>query len=192
MLYVNYCGLKIYQYWQYARHFFLLRDAICMDMGILGQLERALGVWYPDPDEEPDDTNPVLALAFREYVLRCLEGDFSVTDREDRETGEPDALAVRNSNGTRFDLITCYRSRMFTDADGGAYLPWVTEETYATYLAYEEQEENPVYVIIGLHGFADEPKFLFSIPLRDAVPRLPRSGLRKYERKNPCDLLPLW
>lgn len=159
-------------------------------MGILGQLERALGVWYPDPDEDPDDTNPVVTLAFREFVLSNLGEAYSATDREDRCVGEPDALAVRNTDGVRFDLITCYRSRMYIGEDEKPYLPWVTQETYEKYLAYESQEQNPIYVIIGLHGFADEPRFLFSVPLSMAVPNLPKSVLQKYEVKNLNLLLP--
>ena len=41
-------------------------------MGFLGNIERALGVWYPDKDTEPDDGNPLVALAFRDYVIKRL------------------------------------------------------------------------------------------------------------------------
>lgn len=70
-------------------------------MGILGQLERALGVWYPDPD----DTNSVVAVAFREYVMNRLGDAYSVADREERRVGEPDLVCVRNADSMRFDLI---------------------------------------------------------------------------------------
>ncbi|MDE2443859.1 MAG: hypothetical protein O0X93_02385 [Methanocorpusculum sp.] len=157
-------------------------------MGILGQLERALGVWYPDPDADPDDTNPVVAVAFREYVMNRLGDAYSVADREERATGEPDLVCVRNADEARFDLITCYRSRMFVGEDREAYLPWTTSETYAAYRTYAETEENPCLVIIGLHGFADEPKFLFAVPLTEAVPNLPRTVLQKYEVKKDAEL----
>lgn len=150
-------------------------------MGILGQLERALGVWYPDPDADPDDTNPVVAVAFREYVMNRLGDGYSVADREERAVGEPDLVCVRNEDDSRVDLVTCFRSRMFVGEDGGAYLPWTTQETYAAYLRYAEREGNPCVVVFGLHGFADEPKFLFAVPLAEAVPDLPRAVLQRYE-----------
>ncbi len=158
-------------------------------MGILGQLERALGVWYPDPDQDPDDTNPVVGIAFRQYILNRLGDTFSATDREDRETGVPDIVAVRNADNCRFDIITCFRSRMFVGEDGDAYLPWITDETYAAAVAYAECEGNPGFVIIGLHGFADEPKFVFVVPLAEAVPHLPRAVLQKYEIPKGGELL---
>ncbi|MDV0442552.1 hypothetical protein McpAg1_17990 [Methanocorpusculaceae archaeon Ag1] len=171
-------------------HFFMRMKVQVISMGILGQLERALGVWYPDPDADPDDTNPVVTVAFREYVMSRLGDAYSVADREERKPGEPDLVAVRNSDEKRFDLITCYRSRMFANEDGDAYLPWTTPETYAAYCEYAEQEENPCYVIFGLHGFADEPKFVFCVPLAEAVFDLPRSVLKKYEVAATKDLLP--
>ncbi|MDD4132479.1 MAG: hypothetical protein PHT86_01160, partial [Methanocorpusculum sp.] len=62
-------------------------------MSFLGNLERALGVWYPDKDTEPDDGNPLVALAFRDYVMKRLGEAWSTTGREEREQGEPDLLA---------------------------------------------------------------------------------------------------
>lgn len=150
-------------------------------MGILGQLERALGVWYPDPDADPDDTNPVVSVAFRGYVMSRLGAAYSTADREEREAGVPDLVCVRNADSCRFDLITCFRSRMFTGKDGSAYLPWISEETYAAYCRYADEEKNPCFVIFGLHGFADEPKFVFVVPLSEAVSDLPRAVLQKYE-----------
>ena len=159
-------------------------------MGILGQLERALGVWYPDPDADSDDTNPVVSVAFRGYVMNRLGETYSTADREERKRGEPDLVAVRNTDEMRFDLITCFRSRMFAREDGDAYLPWTTPETYAAYCRYAEQEGNPCFVIFGLHGFADEPKFVFCVPLAEAVPDLPRTVLKNYETVAGKDLLP--
>ena len=45
--------------------------------GFLGNIERALGVWYPDKDTEPDDGNPLVALAFRDYVIKRLGSTWS-------------------------------------------------------------------------------------------------------------------
>ena len=169
--------------------FFKRAEVQEVSMGILGQLERALGVWYPDPDADPDDTNPVVSVAFREYVMNRLGSAYSVADREERAVGEPDVVCVRNADDMRFDIITCFRSRMFVGEVGEAYLPWVTPETYTAYLSYAETERNPCYVIFGLHGFADEPKFLFTVPLAEAVPNLPRTVLQKYEIKKDAALL---
>ncbi|HJJ29702.1 MAG TPA: hypothetical protein VJ857_02940 [Methanocorpusculum sp.] len=150
-------------------------------MGILGNIERALGVWYPDKDTEPDDGNPLVALAFRDYVIKRLGNRWSATGREERELGEPDLLALRNSDEVRFDIVTCYRSRMFVHEDGEAYLPWTTQEIYDKYLAYAKSEGNPFYVVFGLHGYADVPKFIFVVPLDKAVIDLKKSVLQTYE-----------
>ncbi len=149
----------------------------------LGNIERALGVWYPDPDDKPDDTNPAVCTAFRMYVENRIGSDFSCAFREDRRPGEPDLIALRNADEKRFDLVTCYRSQMFIGEDGEAYLPWTTEETYAKYLAWEEAEGYPVYVVIGLHGYADVPKFVFCVPLKEASIDLKKSVLSRFEKK---------
>ena len=150
---------------------------------LLGNIERALGVWYPDPDDSPDDTNPAVCTAFRMYVKDRLGSAFSCASRDERSIGEPDVIALRNADEKRFDIITCYRSQMFIGEDGEAYLPWTTEETYAKYRAWEEAEGYPVYVVIGLHGYADVPKFVFCVPLKDAAIDLKKSVLSRYEKK---------
>ncbi len=148
----------------------------------LGNIERALGIWYPDPDDSPDDTNPAVATAFRMYVEGRLSG-FTCASREERALGEPDLIALKDDTEERFDIITCYRSQMFVGEDGEAYLPWTTAETYEKYLAYAKAEGYPVYVIIGLHGFADVPKFLFTVPLEEAAIDLRKSVLASFEKK---------
>jgi hypothetical protein len=158
-------------------------------MSILGNIERALGVWYPDKDTEPDDADPVVLLAFRDYVIKELGSAWLATGREERNPGEPDVLALRNADEVRFDIVTCYRSRMFIGEDGEAYLPWTTQEIYDKYLAFEKDERNPFYVVFGLHGFADAPKFIFAVPLDEAVIDLKKSVLEKYEIKAGQDLL---
>ena len=155
----------------------------------LGNIERALGVWYPDPEDSPDDTNPAVCTAFRMYVKDRLGSAFSCASRDERSIGEPDVIALRNADEKRFDIITCYRSQMFVGEDGEAYLPWTTEETYAKYRAWEEAEGYPVYVVIGLHGYADVPKFVFCVPLKDAAIDLKKSVLSRYEKKKGETLL---
>jgi len=149
----------------------------------LGNIERALGVWYPDPEDKPDDTNPAVAAAFRMYVEGRLGAAFSTASRDERKPGEPDLVALRNADGKRFDIVTCYRSQMFIGEDGEAYLPWTTEETYAKYCAWEKAEGYPVYVVIGLHGYADVPKFVFAVPLSEAAIDLKKRVLSRFEKK---------
>ena len=155
----------------------------------LGNIERALGIWYPDPEDSPDDTNPAVVTAFRMYVENRLGSAYSCASREDRKLGEPDVIALRNADEKRFDIVTCYRSQMFVGAEGEAYLPWTTEETYAKLCAWEKEEGYPVYVVIGLHGYADVPKFVFCVPLADAAIDLKKSVLSRFEKKKGEPLL---
>ena len=155
----------------------------------LGTIERALGIWYPDPEDSPDDTNPAVVTAFRMYVENRLGSAYSCASREDRKLGEPDVIALRNADEKRFDIVTCYRSQMFVGADGEAYLPWTTEETYEKLCAWEKEEGYPVYVVIGLHGYADVPKFVFCVPLADAAIDLKKSVLSRFEKKKGEPLL---
>ncbi|MDO5844961.1 MAG: hypothetical protein Q4Q53_07445 [Methanocorpusculum sp.] len=148
-------------------------------MGFLGDIERALGVWYKDPDDSPDDTNPQVALAFRKYVIDRLGDSFSVTER-DLTVGEPDLSVVRKSDGEIFYLITCYRSQMFVGEDTEAYLPWTSEETYLKY--FDFVKDTTCFVIIGLHGYADVPKFVFAVPLGEASVDLKKSTLAEFEK----------
>lgn len=155
----------------------------------LGNIERALGIWYPDPEDSPDDTNPAVVTAFRMYVENRLGSAYSCASREDRKLGEPDVIALRNADEKRFDIVTCYRSQMFVGTDGEAYLPWTTEETYEKLCAWEKEEGYPVYVVIGLHGYADVPKFVFCVPLADAAIDLKKSVLSRFEKKKGEPLL---
>ncbi len=122
-------------------------------------------------------------------MIKRLGSTWSANGREERNPGEPDLLALRNADEKRYDLVTCYRSRMFVGEDGEAYLPWTTQEIYDTYLAYEKAEGNPFYVIFGLHGFADVPKFVFVVPLNEAVIDLKKSVLQQYEVPEGRELL---
>lgn len=151
-------------------------------MGFLGDIERALGVWYKDPDDSPDDTNPQIVEAFADYTVLRLSGDFVCEKRGNRVLGEPNLTVTAKKSSVSYDIITCYRSRMFIGEDGEAYLPWTCEETYEKYLAFAKTSPNPCYVIIGLHGFADSPKFVFAVPLGKADIDLKKSTLSEFEK----------
>ncbi|HJJ47211.1 MAG TPA: hypothetical protein O0X32_03045 [Methanocorpusculum sp.] len=149
----------------------------------LGTVERALGVWYPNPDDEPDDTNPKIQMAFRRYLIKRLQKDWICAPREEHALGEPDLVVRRKLDEKRFDVATCYRSQMFIGEDGEPYLPWTTQETYDKFRAYEESEGTTVYVVIGLHGYADAPRFLFCLPLEKAAIDLKKSIMSSFEVK---------
>ncbi|HJJ48607.1 MAG TPA: hypothetical protein O0X39_06440 [Methanocorpusculum sp.] len=157
-------------------------------MGFLGDVERALGVWYKDPDAKPHDTDAVVKIAVRQYVIDRLGNEFTCAER-DFVIGEPDLIAMRESDDKKFNLVTLFRSQMFCGEDGEAYLPWTTEETYAKLCAYEAAEGEKITVVICLHGFADRPDFVFAVPLRDAKPDLKKSVLAKYEKGKTGPLL---
>ncbi|HJJ56445.1 MAG TPA: hypothetical protein O0X14_02990, partial [Methanocorpusculum sp.] len=71
--------------------------------------------------------------------------------------------------------------KMYLSETGVTYLPWIDSETYLKYKQYSQSRKSPCIVIIGLHGFADDPKFLFALPLREATPDIPKDILQKYE-----------
>ena len=150
---------------------------------ILGTVERAIGVWYPGPNDVPDDTNPELQAVFSKYVEKRLGCDYSCAVRDVTAPGTPNLVILENKTQKRYDAVTCYRSQMFIGEDGEAYLPWTTQETYDKLKAFEEAESADVYVIIGLHGYGDAPKFLFCVPLRDAAIDLKKSVLAAHEVK---------
>ncbi|MDR3102697.1 MAG: hypothetical protein LBU24_05760 [Methanocalculaceae archaeon] len=77
-------------------------------LGVLRQIERAFGVWYPDPDADLSETNSAAVAAFREYVMMCLDTAYSRMDCGDREVGEPDLVCIRNVDTVRFDPTICY------------------------------------------------------------------------------------
>jgi len=138
-------------------------------------------VWYPDPDEKPDDTNPIVQTAFRNYLIKRFKKEYFAAPREEHALGEPDLVLMKQRSGARYDVVTCYRSQMFIGEDGEPYLPWTTQETYDKLCAYREKENNPIYVIIGLHGYADAPRFLFCVPLDIALIDLKKSVLSQHE-----------
>ena len=150
---------------------------------ILGTVERAIGIWYPGPNDVPDDTNPELQAVFAAHVEKRLGAAYSCAAREVREPGTPNLIILSNRTQKRYDAVTCYRSQMFIGEDGEPYLPWTTQETYDKLLNFAEEEEADIYVVIGLHGFADAPKFLFCVPLKDAAIDLKKSVLSAHEIK---------
>lgn len=147
----------------------------------LGTVERTLGIWYPGPNDEPDDTNPQIQAAFQAYVEKRLGQAYSCAPRDVTEPGTPNLVILNQRTQKCVEAVTCYRSQMFIGDDGEAYLPWTTQETYDKLAAFAKSEEKEVFVIIGLHGFADAPKFLFSVPLSEAVIDLKKSVLSSHE-----------
>ena len=71
---------------------------------------------------------------------------------------------------------------LFVGDDGEAYLPWTNDDIYEKLVAFEQAEDVKITVVIGLHGFADRPDFVFAVPLRDAAPDLKKSVLSRYEK----------
>lgn len=154
----------------------------------LGTVERTLGIWYPGPNDEPDDTNPQLQAAFQAYVEKRLGSAYVCAPREVTEPGTPNLVILNQRTQKCVEAVTCYRSQMFIGEDGEAYLPWTTQETYDKLAAFAKSEEKEVFVIIGLHGFADAPNFLFSVPLSEAVIDLKKSVLSSHEIRDESPL----
>ena len=149
----------------------------------LGTVERTLGIWSPGPNDEPDDTNPQIQAAFQAYIEKRLGSVYTCAPREVTEPGTPNLIIMNPKTQRCVEAVTCYRSQMFIGNDGEAYLPWTTQETYDKLAVFAETEGKEVFVIIGLHGFADAPNFLFSVPLKEAVIDLKKSVLSSHEVK---------
>lgn len=150
---------------------------------ILGTIERTIGIWSPGPNDQPDDTNPVLQAAFVSFIEKRLGSDYSTSIREITEPGTPNLTIQDSRTGKVYETVTCYRSQMFIGEDGEAYLPWTTQETYDKLQAFSASEHADIYVIIGLHGYGDAPNFIFSVPLDKALIDLKKSVLALYEIK---------
>lgn len=149
----------------------------------LGTVERTLGIWSPGPNDKADDTNPALQMAFANYVEELFGFAYSCTEREVLEPGIPNLTVLQKKTGKTYEVVTCYRSQMFIGEDGEPYLPWAMPETLDKLLAFETEHKVSIYIIIGLHGYADSPNFIFCIPLAKTSIDLKKSVLAKYEIK---------
>lgn len=150
---------------------------------ILGTIERTIGIWSPGPNDKADDTNPILQKAFVSFIENRLGSTYSTSIREVAEPGTPNLTITDTKTGYVYETVTCYRSQMFIGEDGEAYLPWTTQETYEKLQAFSSTEYAVIYIIIGLHGYGDAPRFIFAVPLDKAKIDLKKSVLSQYEIK---------
>lgn len=97
----------------------------------------------------------------------------------------PDLVIQYNPTKKLFAVECKFRRGLFENSKSqdGVALKWSYPEQIERYRKFSETRKIPVFIVIGLGEFPDDPEFLFCIPLLEAkYPELFPSFLEKYER----------
>jgi len=110
------------------------------------------------------------------YKLIHKTQDYTANkNRYIEESKEPDYKFKSIKTGKEFFVEAKYRSRFHDDT-----VNWCT---FPQLKRYQEIDKNtPVYLALGIGGFANKPNSIFFIPLKDIkYTKLFRSFLKRYE-----------
>ncbi len=110
------------------------------------------------------------------YKLVHKTQDYTANkDRYIEESKEPDFKFKSIKTGKEFFVEAKYRSGFHNDA-----VEWCTFPQLKRY--QEIDKKTPVYLALGIGGYAYKPDYVFFIPLKDIkYTRLFRSFLKRYE-----------
>lgn len=161
-------------------------------MGFLDKLSKVIDVLTePETDEAVGKGHE-----FEKYVLDLFEKDdfayVTVTSDYASKSGafvessmNPDLVIRCKKSKQKFAVECKFRSNLYWNKERKAeMLQWSSPAQMRRYREYQKEEGIPVFVVIGLGGFPDDPEYMFCLPLNEAkYADLFPSFLEKYERK---------
>ncbi|MDN7025112.1 hypothetical protein FGU65_09460 [Methanoculleus sp. FWC-SCC1] len=146
-------------------------------MGLLDGLKGELKVRLSDePEWKEKRFENYVARLFdpRSYAVVGRNGDSSAANAP-----HPDLVFRCRRTGELFAVECEYRSEL--DPEG--ILEWPDPEQLERCRAFAHERYVPVFVVVGLGGFSDEPECMFVIPLKDAeYPALSPGAFTRYSR----------
>jgi len=159
-------------------------------MGFLDRLHKAANVLIgPETDESIDKGHE-----FEKYVLNLFKEKFSIVDVTSdyasksgafvESSMNPDLTLRCKKSNQKFAVECKFRSDLYWNPNKKAYmLQWSNPAQMRRYQEYQQKNAIPVFVVIGLDGSPNKPKYMFCIPLNEAkYPDLFESILEKHER----------
>ena len=163
-------------------------------MGFLDKLLKTVDIWLPQEEQENIDKG----REFEKYIAGIFaeqEKYFSIEDwtkdyynKRDgikvESNKNPDLIVKYKPTGEKFAVECKFRSNPIkSEKINGYVVKWSYSDQIRRYNEFSKSNNIPVFVVIGLSGKPNRPKFMFCLPLEDAkYPEIFLSILDKYER----------
>jgi hypothetical protein len=151
-------------------------------MGLFRKLRKIISVVFENESERKgDDFERFVVDLFDEKYFSIVQWTTDMTRKHSRfvESDNGPDLVLRNRHTNEIFCVECkFRSKLFRGK-----LRWSTPKQLGRYRVFEDNNETPFYVVIGLGGKARKPKRMFCIPLNKIkFPVLSPEFLEKFER----------
>jgi len=114
-----------------------------------------------------------------EFALLHRTERYKKNQRVPESVQKPD-FAFRDRKTTHEFWVECkFRSSLYKNK-----LQWTNPHQLRQYQMFQQQKNQPVFIVVGLGGFAWEPEEMFAIPLTEAkYPELYESVFGRFERR---------
>lgn len=153
-------------------------------MGFLNKLEKIVDIVLEDDSvEKGDEFEKYVVNLFDEKYFNVAEWTSDISRKHDRfveSDCNPDLVMRYNyKNVNELFCIECkFRSNLYKGK-----LSWSDHNQLERYRNYANEKNLPVFIVIGLGGYPDNPDRMFCIPLEEAkYPALYPSVFEKFER----------
>jgi hypothetical protein len=151
-------------------------------MGLFRKLRKIFSIIFErDSVQKGDDFERFVVDLFDEKYFSIVQWTTDMARKHSRfvESDCGPDLVLRHRYTNEIFCIECkFRSGFFKGK-----LQWSTSKQLGRYHIFENNNETPFYVVIGLGGKARKPKRMFCIPLKEIrFPALAPEFLKKFER----------
>lgn len=159
------------------------------------QIKKELEESEEDSETALIDINQKAGLDFEKFVIQKFDkkyfnirnwaGDKFVEGRYADTTTQPDIQLSLKIRGKLYPLaVECkWRSQ-----PKGDFIWFANEEQLERYKKFGEQENYPVFIILGVGGKPSNPEELYILPVKDLEkPVLHKAGFGKYRKRLEAD-----
>lgn len=157
---------------------------------IINDAEKQLADLKIDSETELIDYNKKKGDDFEKFVVRKFDkkffsikewaGDKYVNGIYANTTPQPDMLIEfkLKQETTNFSVECKWRQKLFKNG-----IEFATEEQFERYKRFEQKQQHPVFIVIGVGGKALSPEKLYVVPLKELAGNfIPIAKLKRYEK----------
>jgi hypothetical protein len=151
--------------------------------------------------ESQRNLNYKKGMMFEQYIATLFSKNRNLfvieewtTDHCDKRSGiyvesdsNPDLLIRYKPSGEKFAVECKWRAKLVHSEKYDQFtVLWSNPEQIQRYNQYSQSRNIPIFIIIGLEGRPDDPKYTYCLPLDVAqYPEIPLSVLKRYKRISP-------
>lgn len=161
----------------------------------IAQIRKELEESEEDRETELIDSNQKAGLDFEKFVVQKFDrkyfdirnwaGDKFVEGRYADTTTQPDIQLSLKLRGDSYPFAVECKWRSVPKGD---FVRFANDGQLERYKAFGQQENYPVFIVLGIGGKPSDPAELYIIPLHDlSKPILHRAILGKYRKKVDSD-----